>query len=127
MAEFQRHHQGCGRKSGRQKQEERAEKEEVKTAVRRKKELYNWAPGEKSERAWEDYKRASKEAKRVVREAKEEDWLRCGKELRKSFLENRRAFWKKIKEKEGHRLKLGVESKDGILLTENEEVKSRWK
>ena len=31
------------------------------------------------------------------------------------------------KEEEGHRLKLGVESKDGILLTENEEVKNRWK
>ena len=30
-------------------------------------------------------------------------------------------------EEEGHRLKLGVESKDGILLTENEEVKNRWK
>ena len=63
-----------------------------------------------------------------MREAKEEDWLRCGKELQKSFLENRRSFWKKINGKEeGHRLKLGVESKDGILLTENEEVKNRWK
>ena len=31
-------------------------------------------------------------SKRVVREAKEEDWLRWGKELQKSFLENRRAF-----------------------------------
>ena len=102
--------------------------EEVKTAVRRKKELYNRALGEKSERAWEDYKRASKDAKCVVREAKDEDWLRCGKELQKSFLENRRAFWKKINGKEeGHRLKLGVESKDGILLTENEEVKNGWK
>ena len=61
-------------------------------------------------------------------EAKEEDWLRCRKKLQKSFLENRRAFWKKINGKEeGHRLKLGVESKDGILLTENEEVKNRWK
>ena len=101
---------------------------DVKSAVRRKKELYNRALGEKSKREWEDYKRASKEAKRVVREAKEEDWLRCGKELQKSFLENRRAFWKKINGKEeGHRLKLGVESKDGILLTENEEVKNRWK
>ena len=90
--------------------------------------MYNRALGEKSERAWEDYKKASKEAKRVVREAKEEDWLRCGKELQKSFLENRRAFWKKVNGKEeGHRLKLGVESKDGILLTENEEVNNRWK
>ena len=58
--------------------------------------MYNRALGEKSERAREDYKKASKEAIRVVREAKEEDWLRCGKELQKSFLENRRAFWKKV-------------------------------
>ena len=29
----------------------------------------------KNERAWEDYKRASKKAKHVVREAKEEDWV----------------------------------------------------
>ena len=102
--------------------------EEVKTAVRRKKELYNRALREKSESVWEDYKTGSKEAKRVVREAKEEDWLRWGKELQKSFLENRRAFWKKINGKEeGHRLKLGVKSKDGTLLTENDEVKNRWK
>ena len=96
--------------------------------MRRKKELYNRALREKNESVWEDYKTASKEAKRVVREAKEEDWLRWGKELQKSFLENRRAFWKKIKGKEeGHRLKLGVESKDGTLLTENDKVKNRWK
>ena len=54
--------------------------------------------------------------------------MRCGKELQKSFLENRRAFWKKVNGKEErHRLKLGVESKDGILLTENEEVKNGGK
>ena len=48
--------------------------------------------------------------------------------LCKSFLENRRAFKKnKNGKEEGHSLKLGVESKDGILLTENEEVKNRWK
>ena len=77
----------------------------------------------KSEGAWKEYKRASKEAKRIVREAKEEDWLRSGKELQKSFLANRRAFWKKIKAKEEeHRLKLGIESKDGTLLTQNVEV-----
>ena len=81
MAEFQRHHQGCGRKSGRQSRKRGQRRatswwnEEVKTAVRRKKELYNRALNEKSEKAWEDYKSASKETKRVVREAKEEDWL----------------------------------------------------
>ena len=59
--------------------------------------MYNRALGEKSERAWEDYKKASKEAKRVVREAKEEDCLQCGKELQKSFLENRRGILEKGK------------------------------
>ena len=49
--------------------------EKVTKAVKRKKEMYNRALGEKSERAWEDYKKASKEAKRAVRETKEEDWL----------------------------------------------------
>ena len=55
--------------------------EDVKTAMRKKKELYNRALVEKSEGAWKEYKRAIKEAKCVVREAKEEDWLRSGKEL----------------------------------------------
>ena len=55
--------------------------EEVRTAMRKKKELYNRALVEKSEGAWEEYKRPSKEAKCVVREAKEEDWLQSGKEL----------------------------------------------
>ena len=40
--------------------------------------MYKKALGEGSDRAWEDYKVAKKEAKRVVREAK---WVRCGKQL----------------------------------------------
>ena len=74
--------------------------EEVKQAVQKKKDMYKKALGERSDRAWEDYKVAKKEAKRVVKEAKEADWVRCGKQLQKNFLKNRRAFWKKVKEKE---------------------------
>ena len=66
--------------------------EEVKQAVRKKKDMYKKALGERLDRAWEDYKVAKKESERVVREAKEADWVRCGKQLQKNFLENRRAF-----------------------------------
>ena len=89
--------------------------------------MYKKALGERSDRAWEDYKVAKKEAKRVVREAKEADWVRCGKQLQKNFLENRRVFWRKVKEKEStSRLKAGIEGKDGKLLTDTVEVKKRW-
>ena len=74
--------------------------DEVKYAVRKKKDMYKKALGEGSDRAWEDSKVAKKEAKRVVREAKEADWVRCGKQLQKNFLENQRGFWKKVNEKE---------------------------
>ena len=37
-------------------------------------------------------------AKRVVREAKERDWIRMSKQLQKNFMENKHAFWKKWKQ-----------------------------
>ena len=90
--------------------------------------MYKKELGEKSERAWEEYKTAEREAKRVVREAKEADWVRCGKQMQKSFFENWRALWKKDKEKENTgRLTTGIEAKDGKLLTEISEVNKRWK
>ena len=53
----------------------------MKEAVKRKKELYRKALNEKTQEAWERYKKASKEAKRVVREAKERDWIRMSKQI----------------------------------------------
>ena len=69
--------------------------DEVKQAVRKKKDMYKEVLGERSNRAWEEYKVTKKEAKRVVREAKEVDWVRCGKQLQKNFLEHRRVFGRK--------------------------------
>ena len=47
----------------------------MKEAVKGKKELYRKALNEKTQEAWETYKKASKEAKQVVREAKRETGL----------------------------------------------------
>ena len=44
------------------------------------------------------------------------------------FLGNRRNFWKKVKVKKAmHKWNLGIESEDGTLLTEQREVRNRWK
>ena len=77
--------------------------------------MYKRALGEKTERAWEEYKRANKEAKRVVQEAKEKELVRCGKELQNDFLGNRINFWKKVRGKEPmHKWSLGIENEEGI-------------
>ena len=58
-----------------------------------------------------------KEAKCVVKEAKKADWVRCEKQLQKNFLENQRAFWKKVKkESTSLRPRTEIEGKDGRQL-----------
>ena len=54
----------------------------------------------------------------MVREAKEEELVRCGKDVQKDFLRNRKIFWRKVIEKEEvQNCGLGIESEDGIYLT----------
>ena len=53
---------------------------------------------------------------------------RCGKDLQKDVLKSRRSFWRKVKGKEEvQKWGLGIESEDGTLLTEQREVRNRWK
>ena len=57
---------------------------------------------------------------------KERDWIRLGEQLQRKFLENKRAFWKKMKTKGDVGIGVWIESKDGSELTEKSEVKGRW-
>ena len=59
--------------------------EKGREVVKRKKVLYKRALGEKTESAWEEYRRANKDAKKVVEEAKKEELVRFGKELQIDF------------------------------------------
>ena len=59
----------------------------MKEAVKGKKILNRKALNEKTQEAWERYKKASKEAK-------ERDWIRTSKQLQKNYMENKHAFWK---------------------------------
>lgn len=48
--------------------------------------MYKKVLGGRSDRAWKEYKVVKKEAKCVVREAKEADWVICEKQLHENFL-----------------------------------------
>ena len=101
--------------------------EEVRAVIKSKKNLYKKALNAKTTEAWEEYKKANKEAKKVVREAKERDWIRWGEQLQRNFVENKRAFWKKVKAKGAIGINVGIECKDGTLLTEKDEIMCRWR
>ena len=49
------------------------------------------------------------------------------KQLQKNYMENKHAFCKKVKTKEGRGVSIGIESKDGTVLMEKNEVKDRWR
>ena len=58
----------------------------------------------------------------MVREAKQRDWIRWGEQLQRNFVENKRVFWKKVKAKGAVGVNVGIECKDGTLLTEKDEI-----
>ena len=70
--------------------------EEVKCAVRRKKVLYRRLLDTGTEEAKQLYKEAKLEAKKVVRNAKNEEWEQLGKELEKDARGNQRSFWARV-------------------------------
>ena len=61
----------------------------MRDVVKSKKDLFRKALNGKTDEAWERHKEANKEAKRVVREVKERNWVRWGEQLQRNFLENK--------------------------------------
>ena len=43
------------------------------------------------------------------------------------YMENKHAFWKKVKTKEGRGVSIEIEGKDGTVLMEKNEVKDKWR
>ena len=72
--------------------------EKVKCAVRKKKVLYRRLLDTGTEEAKQLYKEAKLETKKVVRNAKNEEWVQLGKELEKDAGGNQRRFWAKVNE-----------------------------
>ena len=49
-----------------------------------------------TDEARERYSEAKLEAKRVVRKAKNEEWVQLGRELEKEAVNNQRKFWRRV-------------------------------
>ena len=73
----------------------------MKEALKRKKGSYRKALNDKTDKSWKLNKEAKKNAKQVVREAKEKDLVREGKMLQRDYLGNRRRFWQRVKGRKG--------------------------
>ena len=81
-----------------------------------------------SEQTWERYREKKREVKRKVREAKRRADARWGRCLAENFAENKKMFWKEVKQlrKEGSRREESVKDANGQLLTEEGAVHRRW-
>ena len=79
----------CGvRQHNEQRKRTRWWNEEVKEAVRKKKVAYMMWLQRKTSEAKDEYHRAKKEAKRVVRIAQNEEWMELGRSLQSDFQNN---------------------------------------
>ena len=102
--------------------------EEVKCAVRRKKVLYRRLLDTGTEEAKRVYNEAKLEAKKVVRKAKNEEWVQLGKELEKDAQGNIRRFWARVNEGRTTKESMThIYDKNGQTLSEETEVIGRWK
>ena len=102
--------------------------EEVRCAVRRKKVMYKRLLDTGTVEAKQMYNKAKLEAKNAVRRAKNEEWVKLGRELEKDASRNQQKFWAKVNG--SRRTKEGVThvyDKNGKVLSEGEEVVKRWK
>ena len=81
-----------------------------------------------AEEAKQLYKDAKLEAKKVVRNAKNEEWTQLGKEREKDARGNQRKFWARINESRRPKERMAlIHDKNGEVLSEETKVIGRWK
>ena len=74
------------------------------------------------------YKEVKLETKKVVRNAKNEEWVQLGKELEKDAMGYQRRFWAKVnKSRRSKESMAHIHDKNGEVLSEETEVIGRWK
>ena len=102
--------------------------EEVKLKVEEKRRAFNEWQRARNDQKWENYKIKKREAKRSVRESKRRANFSWGRRLTGNFADNKKMFWKEVKQqrKEGGKREEMVKDRNGQLLTKEEEVNQRW-
>ena len=120
----------CGTMRGRSGQAKRTRwwNEEVKSAVQKKKVLYKRLLDTGNVEARQRYNEAKLEARKLVRKAKNDEWVQFGKEMEKDAKGNQPRFWARVN---GNRMTkesmTRINGKNGQVLSEGAEVIGRWK
>ena len=117
---------GCTRRRKGEAKRTRWWNEEVKRVVRKKKVLYRRLLDTGNEEARQLYKEARLEAKRMVRRAKNEEWVQLGKELENDAKGNQQRFWARLNESRRTKESMArINDKNGQVLSEETEVIGR--
>ena len=103
--------------------------EKVKLAIKNKKVAYlKWLQQQTSE-AKERYQLPKKEAKRVVRNARNEEWAELGRSLQEDFQKNQKRFWSRVCVCSESRADVAGRICDdsGQVIVDDEGIRNRWK
>ena len=98
---------------------------EVKEVVRKKKVAYIVWLQQKTSEAKEEYLKAKREAKRVVRNAQNEEWIKMGKSLQEDFQRNQRRFWERVTSKNESRMNGMLCDENGVVIADEKRVMNR--
>ncbi len=102
--------------------------EGVKEAVKKKKVACLMWLQRKTPEAKDEYYRAKKEAKKVVRIAQNEEWIELGRSLQNDFQNNQRRFWSRVKApRRGSQEAEMICDVNGQVIGDDEGVMERWK
>jgi hypothetical protein len=100
----------------------------VQEAIREKKKTYrDWILlGDSASR--NRYTEARRTCKLAVRAAKEQSWKEFGEKLESDHRSAKKVFWQTIRRLRGRKFNIieGVESKDGVLLSNEVDILRRW-
>ena len=101
--------------------------DEVKSAVRWKKVMYRRLLDLGTEEAKKKYNEAKTEAKRVVRRAKNEEWVQLERELEMFGSGNSRRFWARINKRISKDSMSCIHDENVQVLVDEVDVTERWK
>ena len=102
--------------------------QEVKEAIKEKKEYYKKFLANKSERSLMEYRDKCKRAKNCVKLAKEKSWEEFGENIEGKYQEGGKIFWRLVKNLRtgGKTTTKGIKNDEGVLQTEEEEILKVW-
>lgn len=103
--------------------------EQIKQAVKQKKETWKKYLNNKSPQTYEEYKIKREQVKEMVKTAKQEAWVEFGNKIKEAYKDNQKLFYgalKRMRTKKNEALGY-IRDEGGKLLTEHTQIMERWR